>query len=127
MELPRPTDDDKAVFNSLVPDRPDVVVRPMFGNLGAYVNGNMFMGLFGPPIGVKLSEPDRESLLSIDGAGPFGPPERPMGGYVSLPANWRKPTKQIAKWVTRSLEFVAALPPKTPKKAKVSGSASGVG
>ena len=47
----------------------------------------MLMGLFGPSIGVKLSEPDRESLLSIDGAGPLGPPERPMGGYVSMPDN----------------------------------------
>lgn len=26
----------------------------MFGNLGALVNGNMFMGLFGADIGVKV-------------------------------------------------------------------------
>ena len=88
MEIPKPTDDDKAVFNSLVPDRPDVVVRPMFGNLGAYVNGNMFMGLFGPSIGVKLSEPDRESLLSIDGAGPLGPPERGWLRVRSSSTRW---------------------------------------
>ncbi|MBI1375945.1 MAG: hypothetical protein GC157_00455 [Frankiales bacterium] len=118
MEIPKPSDEDKAVFHSLVPDRPDVVVKPMFGNLGAYVNGNMFMGLFGPSIGVKLPEPDREALLSVEGAGPFGPPERPMGGYVSLPAQWRKPTNQTAAWVNRSLEFAAALPQKAPKKAK---------
>ena len=77
----------------------------------------MFMGLFGSSIGVKLPEPDREALLSVDGAGPFGPPERPMGGYVALPAHWRKPTKQTAAWVNRSLEFAAALPPMAPKKA----------
>jgi hypothetical protein len=77
----------------------------------------MFMGLFGPSIGIKLPEPDREALLSVDGAGPFGPPERPMGGYVALPAHWRKPTKQATDWVTRSLGFAAALPPKAPKKA----------
>jgi len=118
MEIPKPTDDDKAVFHSLVPDRTDVVVKPMFGNLGAYVNGNMFMGLFGPSIGIKLPEPDRAALLSVDGAGPFGPPERPMGGYVSLPPGWRKPTMHTADWVNRSLEFTAALPPKAPKKAK---------
>jgi hypothetical protein len=28
----------------------------MSGNLGAFVNGNMFAGLFGPTIGVKLAE-----------------------------------------------------------------------
>ncbi len=120
MQIPKPTDEDKAVFDALVPHRPDVVVKPMFGNLGAYVNGNMFMGLFGSMIGVKLSETDREALLAVDGTGPFGPAERPMGGYVSLPADWRTPTDQTHAWVTRSLEFVAALPPKAPTKPKTS-------
>ena len=118
MEIPKPTEEDEAVFIALVPDRPDVVVRPMFGNLGAYVNGNMFMGLFGSSVGVKLGETDREALLSIDGAGPFCPPERPMGGYVSLPSSWRRPTRRTEKWISRSLEHVAALPPKAPKKPR---------
>ncbi len=30
----------------------------MFGNLGAFVNGNMFMGLFGADIGLKLAPAD---------------------------------------------------------------------
>jgi hypothetical protein len=34
---------------------PDINIKPMFGNLGAFVNGNMFMGLFGSDIGVELS------------------------------------------------------------------------
>ena len=45
----------------------------MFGNLGAFVNGNMFMGLFGSDIGVKLLPADAAALLEVDGAGPFGP------------------------------------------------------
>ena len=86
MEISKPTEQDKAVFRALVPDRPDVVIKPMFGNLGAYVNGNMFMGSLGSSIGVELSQADRESLLAVDGAGPFGPPRRPMVAYVSLPS-----------------------------------------
>ena len=116
MEIPKPTDDDKSVFHTLVPDRPDVVVKPMFGNLGASVNGIMFMGLFGASIGLKLADADREALLAIDGAGPFGPLERPMGGYVSLPPTWRTPTTTTTGWVTRSLDQAAALPPKAPRK-----------
>ncbi len=118
MEIPKPTDDDKAVFHALVPDRPGVVVKPMFGNLGAYVNGNMFMGLFGPSIGLKLLEDDRAALLAVEGAGPFGPPERPMGGYVALPEGWREPTRQAQDWVARSFEYVSGLPPKAPKPKK---------
>ena len=56
MEMPKASDADKEHFRSVVPDHPGVVIKPMFGNLGAFVNGNMFAGLFGPTIGVKLSD-----------------------------------------------------------------------
>src|SRR5207249_11880558 len=53
MEIPKPTDADREWFRSVVPDDPRVEVKPMFGNLGAFVNGNMFMGLFGSAVGVR--------------------------------------------------------------------------
>ena len=84
MQVPRPSPADMDRFRSAVPDDPSVSVKPMFGNLGAFVNGNMFMGLFGPDIGVKLAPADAQTLGALDGAGPFGPAERPMsGGYVA--------------------------------------------
>ena len=55
----------------------------MFGNLGAFVNGNMFAGLFGPDIGVRLDDVGRDELASIEGSRPFGPAERPMPGYLA--------------------------------------------
>jgi TfoX/Sxy family transcriptional regulator of competence genes len=114
MQIPKPTDADKARFTSLVPDDPRVEVKPMFGNLGAFVNGNMFMGLFGGDIGVKLAAGDADELGAIEGAGPFGPAERPMGGYVTLPPSLVG-TPEAGRWVARSLSHVAALPPKVPK------------
>ena len=59
MKIPKPSETDKERFRSLVPDHPDVEVKPMFGNIAGFVNGNMFMGLFGPDVGVRLSEDDR--------------------------------------------------------------------
>ena len=113
MEIPKPTEGDKARFESLVPADSRVEVKPMFGNLGAFVNGNMFMGLFGSSIGVKLSDADQQNLLEA-GGGPFGPSERPMGGYVTIPAAF---TAAKAKpWIAKSLDHVAALPPKKAKK-----------
>ena len=78
MKIPKPTDEDKAFFRSIVPEAPNVEVKPMFGNVAAFVNGNMFMGLFGPSIGVRLPEEARRELLEIDGSGSFGPQERPI-------------------------------------------------
>ncbi len=119
MEIPKPTEADKEYFRSLLPGGPDVEVKPMFGNLGAFVHGNMFAGLFGPAVGVRLADGDRDELAAVAGSGPFGPAERPMGGYLSLPAGWRDYPELAADWVARALTHVSAMPPKKAKpKAK---------
>jgi TfoX/Sxy family transcriptional regulator of competence genes len=116
MKMPKPTDADKERFTALVPADPRVEIKPMFGNLGAFVNGNMFMGLFGADVGVKLASDDLEDLLARPGAGPFGPAERPMGGYATLPADLA--AADAHEWTGKALEYVGAMPPKKPKNAK---------
>jgi TfoX/Sxy family transcriptional regulator of competence genes len=122
MEMPKASDADKERFRSLVPDRPDVAVKPMFGNLGAFVNGNMFAGLFGPTIGVKFSREDRELLESSERTVPFGPAERPMGGYTGLPEVWNEEgdgdDTRARAWAEKALGYVASLPAKAPKEPK---------
>ena len=115
MEIPKPSEADKDFFRSVLPEDPAVEVKPMFGNLGAFVHGNMFAGLFGPAVGVRLDDAAREELESVDGTGPFGPAERPMGGYTSLPGAWRDSPDLAASWVERALAHVAAMPPKVKK------------
>jgi hypothetical protein len=112
--MPKPTEADKERFTALVPDDSRVEVKPMFGNLGAFVNGNMFMGLFGADVGVKLPDGDLAELLAQPGAGPFGPAERPMGGYATLPAGLSAADCQ--QWTLKALTYVGALPPKVRKK-----------
>ena len=114
MKIPKPTEADRERFHALVPDEPGVEAKPMFGNLGAFVGGNMFMGLFGSDIGVKLDEADRAKLLAQPGARPFGPAERPMAGYVTLPADWT--ARKAKPWVAKAHALAAALPAKQPKK-----------
>jgi len=117
MEIPKPSEADKDFFRSVLPDDPSVEVKPMFGNLGAFVHGNMFAGLFGPAVGVRLDDTARAELEAIDGSGPFGPAERPMGGYLSLPASWRDQPETAADWVGKALQHVQTFPAKQ-KKAK---------
>ena len=119
MTMPKPTDETLERFRALVPDGAGVEVKPMFGQLGAFVNGNMFMGLFGSDVGVKLAETERAELLAKPGAGPFGPPGRPMGGWVTVPADWTP--DDVQPWAESALAHIGALPPKkakgAPKKA----------
>ena len=114
MQMPKATEADKQFFRSIVPDAPGVEVKPMFGNLGAFVKGNMFAGLFGSSVGVKLAPDDLAELRDVEGAGPFGPPERPMGGYLSLPSSFT--AEQASRWVDKAQAHVATLPPKIKKK-----------
>lgn len=116
MKIPKPSEEDKEYFRSIVPDDPRVEVKPMFGNIAAFVNGNMFMGLFGRDVGLRLSEPDRSELRSIDGSGAFGPEDRPMREYVSMPSAWRADAARTDRWVRQALAQTAALSPKKKKK-----------
>jgi len=118
MQIPKPSEVDKEFFRSLVPDDPRVEVKPMFGNLGGFVNGNMFMGLLGADVGVKLDDAGAKLLLAEKGAGPFGPAERPMGGYVALPAAWRSRPATAKRWIAKSLAHVGSLPPKKAAKKR---------
>lgn len=116
MQVPRPSEATKELFRSVVPEAPGVEVKPMFGNLGAFVNGNMFAGLFGDSVGIKVIDDGmRAELAEIDGTGPYGPAKRPMGGYVSLPAAWSHDPELLASWIGRALGPIAELPPKAPK------------
>jgi TfoX/Sxy family transcriptional regulator of competence genes len=119
MHVPRPSQETAELFRSLVPDAPGVTVKPMFANVAAFVNGNMFAGTFGDVLGVRLPDAGaREELLAVEGAGPYGPAERPMGGYVAFPEAWRDEPDRIREWIGRALELVAAMPPKAPRARK---------
>lgn len=119
MEIPKPSEDDRQFFRSLIPDEPAVEVKPMFGNLGAFVNGNMFAGLFGPDIGVRLDDARRAELASMEGSGPFGPAERPMGGYLALPRAWRASPELAESWIELALGYVRTMQAKVKKPKSV--------
>lgn len=113
VKMPKATDADRDRFRDLidaVAHNPGVEVKPMFGQLGAFLNGNMFAGLFGTTIGIKLDEPSAAELRGL-GGGPFGPEERPMGGYTTIPDG-----VEAVAWAGRAAAYAATLPPKPKKK-----------
>ena len=118
MSMPRPSEQAKAAFQKLVPPDPAVLTRPMFGNLSAFVNGNMFCGLFGDDLFVRVSEED-QSKLRKQGGKAFEPmPGRAMTGYVVVPAGWQKKPDAARSWIVTALSWSKALPAKGAKGAK---------
>jgi TfoX/Sxy family transcriptional regulator of competence genes len=113
--MPKPTEETKEFFASVVPDHPAVTIRPMFGQLSAFVNGNMFMGIFGEDVLVRLPEEDRVTVIGAGGS-VFEPMAgRPMREYVVLPEAWRDDRSRIEDWAARALDHAEELPPKQKK------------
>ena len=115
-KMPKLDEQSRAFFESVVPDHPNVQVRPMFGQLSAFVNGNMFMGVFGTDVFVRLPEPEGARLLKAGGR-PFEPMKgRAMSGYVVLPEAWQRKRAKVREWAGRSLDWAEELPAKEKKK-----------
>ncbi len=117
MSFPRPDDMSKAFFESILPDDTRIQVRPMFGNFAGFVNGNMFIGVFGSEVFVRLPEEERYELLKEEGTSIFEPMKgRPMKEYVTIPEAWRVETERARSWVSRSLSWVSGMPEKKAKR-----------
>jgi TfoX/Sxy family transcriptional regulator of competence genes len=114
--MPKPSEQAKAAFTKLVPDEPAATMRPMFGNLAAFVNGNMFAGLFGEDLFVRLPD-DQSAPIRKQGGRDFEPmPGHAMRGYVTVPAAWRAKPAATTTWIMASLAFARGLPPKAATK-----------
>jgi TfoX/Sxy family transcriptional regulator of competence genes len=124
MPMTRPDDESKALFADVVPADPRINIKPMFGSLAGFINGNMFTGLFGQDIFVRLPEALRLQLLE-EGASEFSPMQgRPMKEYVAFPEEWRQDPDKIREWIAQSLSWAETLPEKLPAK-KRKGAANG--
>ena len=93
---------------------PPAVARKMFGYPAAFVNGNMFSGLFQDQLILRLPEESRKELLAVPGAKPFEPmPGRAMREYVVAPPALFEDRKRLSSWVGKALAYGASLPPKS--------------
>ena len=114
--LPKPSEQSKAAFSKLIPGEPAVTLKPMFGNLSAFVNGNMFAGLFGEDLFVRLPEPEI-AVVKKQGGRDFEPMAgHAMRGYVIVPGNWHSKPDPVVVLIKRALTLTRAMPAKAAKK-----------
>ena len=94
--------------------------RQMFGYPAYFINGNMFAGLFGDKLLLKLSDADfAETLRTHNGVKVFEPmPGRAMKGYVALPKSVYSNDAEFEEFLSKSVRYVSSLPPKKAKAKK---------
>jgi TfoX/Sxy family transcriptional regulator of competence genes len=118
MKMPTASSQATDLFETVVPRHPEVTRRPMFGQPAAYVRGNMFCGVFGEAIVVRLADADRAEALRTTGIAAFEPMAgRPMRGWVALSRKVLSDRPAVEKWVQLALGAGLARPAKPPGKA----------
>jgi TfoX/Sxy family transcriptional regulator of competence genes len=111
-------------FDAVVPG-PPAQRRQMFGYPAAFVNNNMFMGLFQESMMVRLPEDLRDDLLKQHGAKVFEPmPGRPMKEYIVLPQTLIADRATLSEWVAKSFEYAASLPSKAGRSKRAKSKAA---
>lgn len=114
------------LFGACLPDGPGLERRRMFGYPAAFVNGNMFAGLFGEVAFARLPPGERAALEAEYGARSFEPmPGRQMHTYLVFPDEVLEDEALFARLLGQAYAFTAAMPPKVKKPRKTAGKTSG--
>ena len=88
--------------------------RKMFGGLCLMVNGNMFAGIIGDELMLRVGMERFEALLAKPGARPMDFTGRPMKGYLYVAPHAFATEKALSTWLEAALAFVETLPAKQP-------------
>ncbi|MDE3075194.1 MAG: TfoX/Sxy family protein [Chloroflexota bacterium] len=108
-----------ALWEEVAPAAPGVERRKMFGYPAAFTNGNMFAGLHGASLVLRLPADVLAEFMTLPGAKPFEPmPGRPMSGYAVAPSTLVSDRVALSRWLERSFEEAAKLPAKKTKPKK---------
>ena len=117
--MEKPSAAAKAAFELALPADPRAQAGQMFGMPCAFVNGNLFLGVFADGLTLRLP-PDRlAALQQQEGVGAFEPMEgRPWKNYIFVSASRWGESAELAGWAREALAHTATLPPKVGKPRK---------
>ncbi len=92
--------------------------RKMFGYPAYFINGNMFAGIHGEKLFIKLSDSDIQKIMKEHAeVTQFEVMKgRPMKGYIVLPKQFYSKQSLFNEWLDKSVNYVSSLPPKQKKK-----------
>ena len=113
------------IFRAALPKDPRIETLSMFGGVAAKVNGNFFTGLFGRSVMIWLPEEWRAEALALEGASYFDPmgDGKKRSDKVMLPEAFMEEPAELKRWIKRSFDAAAQLPPKAGKPAKKAAAA----
>jgi TfoX/Sxy family transcriptional regulator of competence genes len=88
--------------------------RIMFGHPCYFINGNMFIGVFGDKVFLRLPQEGRDRIMKDHSEiAPFSPREgMSMKEYVTIPHPTQCDIEWFERWRDRSIDYASKLPPR---------------
>jgi len=99
-------------LRELLPDRPGITEKKMFGGLCLLSRGHMFVGIVGEALMARVGPAAYEKALRQPHARMMDFTGRPMKGYVFVDPPGYEEDRDLKRWVEESLKFVSTLPDK---------------
>jgi TfoX/Sxy family transcriptional regulator of competence genes len=102
----------------------DVAEIKMFGGLCFTLRGNMFAGIVGDELMVRVDPNRHDELVSRAHARPMDFTGRPMKGFLYISATGIRDARALQRWIGTTLEYVEPMPPKKSRSRTKSRIAS---
>lgn len=104
-----------ARLREAVGKRAGVTEKEMFGGLALLLHGNMFIGILGADLMVRVGPKAHDECVKQPGARPMDFTGKPMKGYLFVGPQATSTAAAIKPWVGRTIAFVETLPKKAAK------------
>jgi TfoX/Sxy family transcriptional regulator of competence genes len=95
---------------------PPAARHKVFGYPTAFINGNMFFGIFGENMFLRLPKDLQEKMIESGGRAFEPMPGRPMREYILLPDSVVGDRGELKGWIAKSLAYARELPIKAASK-----------
>ena len=100
-------------IRDLVAIEPGLTEKAMFGGLAFLINGNMAVSASGQGgVLLRIDPAHTDELAAKPHAARFVMRGREMDGWLRIDPAGLTTSEQLARWVTRGLNYVRSLPPK---------------
>jgi TfoX/Sxy family transcriptional regulator of competence genes len=105
------------IMASAAPDL-EILFRPMFGVILAYVGGRPLAALSGAGLALKVFGADQAALLTLEGAAKWRYDARaPLSkSYVVVPAEMLQDARKLRSWILRAAAGLPAVTPRTRRR-----------
>ncbi len=97
----------------ILANRPGLTEREMFGVRAFLLHGNMFAGVIGEDLMLRVGPAATDALLHEPGAKPFeSSGRRPMAGWLLVAPAGYKGEAALQTWIARAVAYASSLPGK---------------